>query len=363
LFGMKLTERPELGRLTTFECNRNLPVHRWLRYKEAFSRDLALILIDELGAGGPVLDPFCGSGTTLLACRERGLASFGADVNPIALAASRAKTSDYTTERIAADMKSVFSERFERGKETKLTEDAAQVKRFFARDTLERVLFFRSLASSAFYRDFFLLALANAAYECSRAVRDGAVLKLAKKRFIPLAAAFKRNAKSMERDLKKAKFTAVASTVLEADARALPLAARAVSAVVTSPPYLGIEDYTKAYAIENFAVGGSLKPWLGAAPPSSTPEEKVQAYFSDMASVLAEMKRVCMPSAGIAMVMWDGFVRGEIVGMCEAMVRLASVAGLRAEKAWIVNRKPALEGRTRKAGELRESIIFLRVPA
>jgi DNA methylase len=33
---------------------------------------------------GPVLDPFCGSGTTLLECQARGIPSVGIDLNPIA---------------------------------------------------------------------------------------------------------------------------------------------------------------------------------------------------------------------------------------------------------------------------------------
>jgi len=355
---MKLEERPELGRLTTFESNRNIPVYRWLWYKEAFSRSLAMSLLDELDVDGPVLDPFCGSGTTLLCCKERSLPSYGTDVNPIALTAARAKTTDYDMQRLADEISAVFSHRYA-PQQRALPDDAMAVKHLFARDTLERVLFFRTLASTAFHKDFFLLALANAAYECSKVIRDGAVLRPGKKQFIPLAAVFKRNVKSMERDLKKAKLPSMACKVFEGDARKSPLASRSVSAVVTSPPYLGIDDYTKAYAIENFAVGGSLKVWIG---DGATPTEKINTYFSDMAAVLHELKRACRPGSQIALVMWDGFVGGEIVDTCEAMAKLAPAAGLGAEKAWIVNRKPALKGRTEKVGELRESIIFLEAP-
>lgn len=42
--------------------------------------------------GGAVLDPFCGSGTTLVECQRRGIASFGIDLNPIATLISRVKT-------------------------------------------------------------------------------------------------------------------------------------------------------------------------------------------------------------------------------------------------------------------------------
>ena len=41
---------------------------------------------------GPVLDPFCGSGTTLVEAQAQGIASFGIDLNPIAALISSVKT-------------------------------------------------------------------------------------------------------------------------------------------------------------------------------------------------------------------------------------------------------------------------------
>ena len=40
-----------------------------------------------------VLDPFCGSGTTLLESQKKGISSIGIDLNPIACLISRVKTS------------------------------------------------------------------------------------------------------------------------------------------------------------------------------------------------------------------------------------------------------------------------------
>jgi site-specific DNA-methyltransferase (cytosine-N4-specific) len=42
--------------------------------------------------GEPVLDPFCGAGTTLVAAVERGIPAVGVDLNPIAVLISRVKT-------------------------------------------------------------------------------------------------------------------------------------------------------------------------------------------------------------------------------------------------------------------------------
>ena len=40
---------------------------------------------------GPVLDPFCGSGTTLVECQAQGIPSFGIDLNPVAALVSKVK--------------------------------------------------------------------------------------------------------------------------------------------------------------------------------------------------------------------------------------------------------------------------------
>ena len=51
-----------------------------------------LIQLFQPVANGPVLDPFCGSGTTLVEAQAQGITSFGIDVNPIATLISSVKT-------------------------------------------------------------------------------------------------------------------------------------------------------------------------------------------------------------------------------------------------------------------------------
>lgn len=51
--------------------------------------------------GQAVLDPFCGSGTTLVECSLNGIHSVGIDLNPIAALISRAKTHVYTEQDIS----------------------------------------------------------------------------------------------------------------------------------------------------------------------------------------------------------------------------------------------------------------------
>lgn len=63
-------------------------------YPAKFIGDIPRALIDRLQIppGSKVLDPFCGSGTTLVEAQRAGLSAVGIDLNPIACLLSRVKT-------------------------------------------------------------------------------------------------------------------------------------------------------------------------------------------------------------------------------------------------------------------------------
>lgn len=67
-----------------------LPVHRWFRFSAGFSAQWVEDTIEALGATS-VLDPFVGSGTTLLAAERRGIHSYGIEAHRFVLRVARAK--------------------------------------------------------------------------------------------------------------------------------------------------------------------------------------------------------------------------------------------------------------------------------
>jgi len=70
------------------------PVHSWFRfvlsYPPHFVREYLRRF--ELDESSRVLDPFCGTGTTLVECKKNGVGSVGIESNPMALFASQVKT-------------------------------------------------------------------------------------------------------------------------------------------------------------------------------------------------------------------------------------------------------------------------------
>jgi hypothetical protein len=63
---------------TTFIDNMKLPVHRWFKYTAGFSAEWVKSVIREYAKpDSMILDPFAGSGTTLVAANELNIPSIG----------------------------------------------------------------------------------------------------------------------------------------------------------------------------------------------------------------------------------------------------------------------------------------------
>src|SRR5262245_12609765 len=73
------------------------PAHDWYRFVLSFPPHLVGDYLQDFGITrrNCVLDPFCGTGTTVVECKKRGIPSIGIEANPMAHFASQVKT-DWT---------------------------------------------------------------------------------------------------------------------------------------------------------------------------------------------------------------------------------------------------------------------------
>ena len=69
-------------------------VHRWYRFVLSFPPHLVRDCLEDFGIrnGGLVLDPFCGTGTTIVESKKLGVSSVGVEALPMARFASSVKT-------------------------------------------------------------------------------------------------------------------------------------------------------------------------------------------------------------------------------------------------------------------------------
>jgi len=173
----------------------------------------------QIGSGSRVLDPFLGSGTTLLACKEVGVDGVGIDVAPLAVFVSQVKIADYDLDELKETARWLLSQPF---RKPDLSGISGFVKQFFLKPSLEDIIFFREKVQeieNPVTRGFFTLALMNAAMKVSFAYKDGAVLKVVKKPVPPFRKFFRRLIKKMIKDLTKLSFKPCNLKVYLGDAR------------------------------------------------------------------------------------------------------------------------------------------------
>ncbi len=84
----------------TFKANTKQGRHGWLRLTPAYSVHLVEELVSTCSQGDLVLDPFCGTGTTALACTQSRITCHTVDINPFLVWLANTKCAGYSVEAI-----------------------------------------------------------------------------------------------------------------------------------------------------------------------------------------------------------------------------------------------------------------------
>src|SRR5689334_23953235 len=109
-------------------------------FPAALARSLITMLTDE---GDVVVDPFSGRGTTLLECRLTGRKALASDLNPIAIALTRAKNASTSLGRVLKRVREL-----EAGYDPLLYEPEAQVEW----DDIRLIFHLKTLAELCYLR-------------------------------------------------------------------------------------------------------------------------------------------------------------------------------------------------------------------
>jgi DNA modification methylase len=373
----RINDKLEWGEDATFVPNKFLPVYNWFYYKEGYSRGMVLKTLEmlkldsRLRAGkGFLLDPFCGVGTTNLACRELGINSVGFDVSPLALLAAKVKCGNYNVAKLKETLDSLRQARFEANDKSWIPGDVA---RFFNPHTLDDIVFFGKQVAriqDGEIREFFRLGLISTATRCSYMFKDGSVVKLRKHHVPPFRKVYFAHMKRMIHDVRKLKAKKCKTIIVEGDARAIRLEDNSIDCVITSPPYLNKIEYTKIYRAEEFLFFGGrdakdhgVRSYIGVhsddEPVFPDLPSPANAYFSDMNRVMRELYRVCKPGAKLAIMVGNGCFPDRVVDSDILISELAEKAEFRVNNILVLNRRWCTRQRVIKVGELRESMIVL----
>jgi hypothetical protein len=274
--------RPELNQLR--DCDR--AAHDWYRFVLSFPPHLVQTYLERFGIGPEqcVLDPFCGTGTTVVDAKKLGISSVGVEANPMAWFAGTVKL-DWTphpeglvetataiaqaaTAAIAQES-AVLSTLSPEQDQLLLKNSISPLplhKTLILMQTLER--FCPPDPSSPdpspdpprqTYRNHLRLALATAIVTDISNLHFGPEVGVGKpKADAPVVEAWLTRVHAMAADLRYLQtLPTVPARVIHADARHLlqVLEPQSIDAVITSPPYPNEKDYTRTTRLESVLLG------------------------------------------------------------------------------------------------------------
>ncbi len=260
-------------------------IHDWYRFVLSFPPHLVRDYLSKFGlsARQRVLDPFCGTGTTLVECKKLGIQSVGVEANPVAHFASRVKVNwspapnqlsthaKRVAEAVTATLESdgLFESLELFGQPSNgrkfLTLDEAKNKLLLT-NSISPLPLHKSLVlierlnrsrNSRFF-DHERLALAKTLVSSISNLHFGPEVGVGKPRSdAPVVSAWLQSINSIADDLRVHGENFVKTEVHHADSRNLIniLSPKSVDAVITSPPYPNEKDYTRTTRLESVLLG------------------------------------------------------------------------------------------------------------
>ena len=345
------------------EHERTRHVHRLHPYHGKFIPQLVDVLLRRyLPAGGHVLDPFAGSGTTLVQALESGMNATGVEVAAFNCLLMRVKTAHYDREALSDELHDVCSRL---ASLTTKTRPNTYLRRWYAPRAIAELLAFRDVIDDYAHRDVLRVILSRAArsarrtahfdLEAPRAPQVGEYWCHKHRRTcrpVETAGAFLRRytLDTLARIEAFAEVRAPGSDarVIRGDARTVRYRER-FDGVLTSPPYPGLIDYHEQhrYAYELLGLDDRRDLELGAAE-GGTARAALETYSDGIARVLARAAGALEPSAPVLVVVND---------RRDLYPEILDRAGLRLEERLRrhVNRRTG-----RRAGEYFEDVLVAR---
>jgi DNA modification methylase len=283
-------QRSRLRRDDNLEINKlypeDRPAHEWYRFVLSFPPHLVRDYLNRFSVdrSHQVLDPFCGTGTTLVECKKLGISSVGIEANPMACFASRVKVdwspdpddllehASRIAEAASAELESqgIVDDPFFRLSQKvtgRLRTLPPESQSLLLKNSISPLPLHKTLVlldcikrreDERFHRHE-LLALARALVLYIGNLRFGPEVGVGPaKPDAPVITSWLAVVQAMAKDLRDLrKLAKTPATVHHADARAIQqvVTPNSIDAVITSPPYPNEKDYTRTTRLESVLLG------------------------------------------------------------------------------------------------------------
>lgn len=265
--------------------------HDWYRFVLSFPPHLVREYIKRLDVGTEqvVLDPFCGTGTTVVECKKLGIPSIGVEANPMTYFASRVK-SDWSPDadellthaekvarlanrRLAVEgiedetALPLFKKGSDREQDRTLRTLPTEQQKLLLRNSISPLPLHKTLvllecleeSRDERFHSHELLAVSKALVSSISNLEFGPEVGIGPaKSDCPVVPAWVAQIRSMAGDLRALRsIEGAPALVYMGDSRRITkiVKSRSVDAVITSPPYPNEKDYTRTTRLESVLLG------------------------------------------------------------------------------------------------------------
>ncbi|MGR1224807.1 DNA methyltransferase [Aeromonas veronii] len=324
-----------------------------------------------------ILDPFMGSGTTLVEGLRDVRAVYGLDIDPLAKLITKAKTNRYDISSIE-----YLSNLILKSKGSKVAGDDLPMEgvsnplHWFSKDNKEKLNFIfekiNSIEMKENEKEFFLCVfssilrwVSNADDQSQKTYVSGTLKKSPPDAWDIFEKFLIKSINGIQ-SLDQVRSITCESNILEGNALSIPLPNESIDMIVTSPPYVDSVDYMYNFMIEYFWLGPILgvrtrkefnemrRKSVGAKNPSEksdTPPTAIKSmvcqedipsyrraaviqYFYEMEKHFQEASRVLKPEARYILVVGNSQSSNGIMPVHDCLIKLAAQFSLKIEKAF-----------------------------
>ena len=258
-------------------------VHDWYRLVLSFPPHLVAEYLSrfKVDSGATVLDPFCGTGTTIVESKKQGISSIGLEANPVARFASQVKSTWIIEPQALVTESEAIAEKADCALRAIGIDDQQDCSHLVGTVPLRglaseqmSLLLRNSISPMPLHKALILLdmidsknsmvghrrlAFADAMVHAVSNLEFGPEVGVGNpKSDVPVIQPWLERVKKIADDIRAIENrSSISSTVLESDARSIgsTLQKETVDAVITSPPYPNEKDYTRTTRLESVLLG------------------------------------------------------------------------------------------------------------